>query len=167
VYNFPDRTGYSIPAEVIASLARKHPNIVGCKDTISGMDHTRELIKAIKPFRPDFEIYSGFDDNFVHNVLSGGDGCIGGLSNLVPQVISAWVKAMNGGDLGTAACLQEKVNRLMDIYGVGVPFVPYIKRAMSLCGIGVQPWASFPLPQATSADDEKLTAILRREGILA
>ena len=74
LYNFPDRTGYSIPADVVRRLAESHPNIVGCKDTIAGLDHTRELIKAVKPIRPDFEIYSGFDDNFAHNVLAGGDG---------------------------------------------------------------------------------------------
>lgn len=91
ICNFPDRTGYQIPVDVIARLAQKHLNIVGCKDTISGMDHTRELIKAVKPLRPDFEVYSGFDDNFVHNVLSGGDGCIGGMSNLAPELTCQWV----------------------------------------------------------------------------
>ena len=49
------------------------------KDTVPGMDHTRELIKVVKSQIPQFEIYSGFDDNFAHNVLSGGNGCIGGL----------------------------------------------------------------------------------------
>ena len=57
------------------------------------MDHTRELIKLIKAVRPDFEIYSGFDDNFAHNVLAGGDGCIAGLSNVLPELTHGWVDA--------------------------------------------------------------------------
>lgn len=166
IYNFPDRTGYQIPVDVIKRLALKHPNIVGCKDTISGMDHTRELIKAIKPLRPDFEIYSGFDDNFAHNVLSGGDGCIGGLSNLAPEVCSAWVSAVNAGDYSTVQKLQQKIDRLMSIYNVGTPFVPYIKRAMGLRGIPVKPWASFPLPVPGDADTETLLAILTEEGLV-
>jgi len=166
IYNFPDRTGYQIPADVIARLAMKHPNIVGCKDTISGMDHTREIIKAVKPQRPDFEVFSGFDDNFAHNVLSGGDGCIGGMSNLAPEITSKWVEAFERNDM-TAVCeIQQKIDRMMSIYGVGMPFVPYIKRAMELRGIGVKSHATFPQPQAQPEDDEKLLAIMRAEGLL-
>ena len=166
IYNFPDRTGYQIPTDVIQRLALRHPNIIGCKDTISGMDHTRELIKAVKPLRPDFEIYSGFDDNFAHNVLSGGDGCIGGLSNLAPEGCSAWVRAAEQRDMNAVEEIQRKIDRLMSIYSVGMPFVPFIKRAMELRGIGVKSFASQPLPQANSADDEKLLAIMKKEGLL-
>ena len=166
IYNFPDRTGYQIPADVIARLAMKHKNIVGCKDTISGMDHTREIIKAVKPQRPEFEVFSGFDDNFAHNVISGGDGCIGGLSNLAPEVTSKWAKALNDGDMAAASELQQKIDRMMNVYGVGMPFVPYIKRAMELRGIGVKSYATFPLPTVKPEDDEKLLAILKAEGLL-
>ena len=44
LYNFPDRTGYTIPADVVQRLALNHSNIVGCKDTIAGMDHTLKII---------------------------------------------------------------------------------------------------------------------------
>ena len=165
LYNFPDRTGYQIPAETVRRLALRHKNIVGCKDTIAGMDHTRELIKAVKPLRPDFEIYSGFDDNFAHNVLSGGDGCIGGLSNLAPEVCSAWVRAANAGDMAQVAALQQKIDRLMDIYGVGMPFVPYIKRAMQLRGIAVSSAATRPLPTPTAEEDNRLLEIMRKENL--
>ena len=166
VYNFPDRTGYQIPVDVIRRLALRHPNIIGCKDTISGMDHTRELIKAIKPVRPDFRIYSGFDDNFAHNVLSGGDGCIGGLSNLAPEICSAWVSAFRRNDMAAVEKIQRKIDRLMSIYSVGTPFVPFIKRAMELRGIGVKAYASQPLPQASEPDDRKLMDIMKNEELL-
>ena len=166
IYNFPDRTGYPIPVEVIRRLALRHPNIVGCKDTISGMDHTRELIKAVKPHRPEFEIYSGFDDNFAHNVISGGDGCIGGLSNLAPEVCSAWVSAFRRGDLDAVSEIQRKIDCLMGIYSVGMPFVPFIKRAMELRGIGIKSCASQPLPRAAGPDDRKLLEIMKKEGLL-
>ena len=48
IYNFPDNTGYTIPPETVLALAKMHPNIVGMKDTVPGMDHTRELIKVVK-----------------------------------------------------------------------------------------------------------------------
>ena len=166
IYNFPDRTGYEIPADVIRRLALKFPNIAGVKDTISGMDHTREIIKAVKPYRPDFEVFSGFDDNFAHNILSGGDGCIGGLSNLAPDVTSAWVRAFREGNMSAVAEIQKKIDRLMSIYSVGTPFVPYIKRAMELRGIGVKPYASVPLPEPDDVASEKLLAIMTAEGLI-
>lgn len=166
MYNFPDRTGYPISVEVTRRLALRHANIIGCKDTISGMDHTRELIKAIKPLRPDFEIYSGFDDNFAHNVLSGGDGCIGGLSNLAPEICSAWVKAVQDEDYAACAKLQKTVDRMMSIYSVGMPFVPFIKRAMQLRGVKITACATPPLPSSTPEQDAILLSIMRQENLV-
>ncbi len=166
LYNFPDRTGYSISAETVKKLALRHKNIVGCKDTIAGMDHTRELIKAVKPLRPDFEIYSGFDDNFAHNVLSGGDGCIAGLSNVVPEICSGWARAVNTADWTGAAAIQQKIDRLMEIYSVGSPFIPFIKQAAALRGLPVSSTAGFPFPAVTREQEQKLRDILNREGLL-
>ena len=160
LYNFPDRTGYEIPAETVRILAETCPNIVGIKDSVGGMDHTREMIKTIRPLRPDFRIYSGFDDHFVHNILCGGNGCIGGLSNLFPEMTTAWKQAMEGGDWETVRAIQNRVDKLMDIYSVGKPFVPVIKEALSMQGRIAHPTATKPMPPATGAQKEKLKAIL-------
>ena len=103
IYNFPANTGTSVPAETVLQLAQMHPNIVGIKDTIPGMDHTRELIKVVKSQIPGFEVYSGFDDNFAHNIMAGGDGCIAALSNVVPEICAAWAKAFRDNDLAGIA----------------------------------------------------------------
>lgn len=166
IYNFPDRTGYTINPDVVRRLAKENGNIVGIKDTIAGMDHTRELIKAVKPVRPDFEIYSGFDDNFAHNVLSGGNGSICGLSNLMPGLCTDWVKAVNAGDMKESSRLQQKINRCMDIYFIGAPFVPYVKEALRQCGIIESAKCTFPMPDMDKASQEKVHAFLVREGIL-
>ena len=166
LYNFPDRTGYSMPADVVRRLAERHENIVGCKDTISGLDHTRELIKAVKPIRPDFEIYSGFDDNFAHNVLCGGDGCIAGLSNVAPEITSRWARAVNEGDWAEAAAVQRIIDRMMDIYSVGAPFIPFIKAAVALRGVPVDPRVSFPFPAVTPEQTEAIRRVLARENLV-
>lgn len=161
LYNFPDRTGYDLNAGVTLNLLRKHKNIVGYKDTLAGMDHTRELIKRIKPEFPDFKIYSGFDDNFAHNLLSGGDGCVAGLSNLVPEVCSAWVKAFDENDLQKAAEIQQIINKLMSVYQVGKPFVPYIKKAMALRGIPIQDYCTPPIQRVNEEEADILRQILK------
>ena len=165
IYNFPDNTGYTIPPETVLALAKIHPNIVGMKDTVSGMDHTRELIKVVKSQIPQFEIYSGFDDNFAHNVLSGGNGCIGALSNVVPEVCAAWVRAFRENDLAGIARGQQVIDRLMDLYAVRSPFLPVIKEACRLRGIAATSVGTFPMPSATVEDDARILELLNREGI--
>ena len=162
LYNFPDRTGYEISPSVVRKLAERFENIIGIKDTVGGMDHTRELIRAVRPVRPDFRIYSGFDDNFVHNVLSGGNGCIGGLSNLFPTLTSAWVRAARGGRFEEMQDIQAKIDGLMDIYGVGKPFVPFIKQALVIKGIIRWAAATKPMPIVTQEQRDALVAIMEK-----
>ena len=135
IYNFPANTGTSVPAETVLQLAQMHSNIVGIKDTIPGMDHTRELIKVVKSQIPNFEVYSGFDDNFAHNILAGGNGCIAALSNVVPEICAAWAKAFRDNDLAGIAKGQQAIDRLMDLYAIRDPFLPVLKEACRLRGI--------------------------------
>ena len=165
LYNFPDRTGYTIPVPTTLNLLRKHKNIKGYKDTQAGVSHTLELVKTVKKEFPYFEVYAGFDDNFAHNVLSGGNGCIGGLSNLVPEVCHAWVEAFRREDLAAVREVQMKINGLMEIYQVGTPFVPYIKAAIGRRGLEVSSKASFPFVAPTIDDLEKIDRILEKYGI--
>lgn len=166
IYNFPDRTGYSISPSVVRRLAEENKNIVGIKDTITGMDHTRELIKAVKPVRPDFEIFSGFDDNFAHNVLSGGNGCIGGMSNVAPGLCAGWVRAIRENDMEQAAAFQQKINRCMDIYSIGAPFVPYVKEACRQAGHIAASKATFPIPDLNETEQAKVREFLLREELI-
>jgi 4-hydroxy-tetrahydrodipicolinate synthase len=160
LYNFPERTGYSISPQVVRRLAMKHRNIVGIKDTISGVDHTRELIRQVKSVRPEFQVYSGFDDNFAHNVLCGGDGCISGISNLYPELTSAWVQAVRCGDFEKVQSYQQKIDGLMDIYAISKPFVPIIKEAMVMEGIIQCAAATRPMPTLTEAQKQSLRELL-------
>ena len=160
LYNFPDRTGYEISPDVVCALAKKHKNIVGIKDTIGGLDHTRQLIKKVKSIRKDFLVYSGFDDNFAHNVLCGGNGCIAGLSNIFPKLTSAWVKSARECDFVQMQRFQQKIDRLMDIYAVGKPFVPYIKEAMVEKGIITHSITTKPMPKVTEEQREQIKTII-------
>ncbi len=165
MYNFPDRTGYSISAQSVLNLRRRHPNIIGIKDTLAGVDHTREIVKLVKGEFPDFEIFSGFDDNFARNVLSGGDGCIGGLSNVFPELFHDWTLAFKNDDLNKVTEIQQKVDRLMNIYSVGSPFIPYIKAAVRLRLGDISAEASFPFPKVTEEERDRLVNIMSNNGI--
>ena len=160
IYNFPDRTGYSISANVILKLAQQHENIIGLKDTVSSMDHTRKVISTVKSERKDFEIYSGYDGNFAHNILSGGDGCIGGLANVFPEICTAWTKALRQNDANQIACGQQKVNKMFALYSVGTSFIPIMKEAARLRGIIKNSVCSFPFPSVSEKERQEIMKIL-------
>lgn len=131
IYNFPERTGYSVSPEVCLRLAREFPNIIGLKDTIPDTNHTSQVIRQVKSELPYFEVYAGYDNNFAHNVLSGGNGCIGGLSNICPELFRDWMQAFSDNDLPQIRRYQQKVDGLMDIYAVNDPFIPTFKKHYS------------------------------------
>lgn len=89
LYNFPVRTGYDISPQTTLELLRSYENITGYKDTVAEMEHTRALIQTVSEKFSDFEVFSGFDEFMLHNMLSEGSGCIGGLSNIYPELASA------------------------------------------------------------------------------
>lgn len=167
LYNFPERTGYDLRPSLVADLAARHPNIVGIKDTVPNMGHTRALIQQVKAVRPDFLIFSGFDEFFGHNVLSGGDGCIAGLSNFAPEVAAAYARAARAGDLPAMAAAQRQVDRLMAIYDVAPQFVPTIKQAMALRGLGLSPFCAPPVQPSTPRETEEIRRLLRDSGLLS
>ena len=115
---------------------------------------------------PTFEIYSGFDDNFAHNVLAGGDGCIAALYNIAPEICAAWAKSFRENDLAGIAKGQQIIDRLMDLYAVRSPFLPVIKETSRLRGIAATSTCTFPMPNATVEDDAKILEILRRDHII-
>lgn len=160
LYNYPERTGYDLSPELMLRLRRKHGNIVGCKDTVVNFTHTRKLIDTILPEFPDFEIYSGYDDNFAHNVLSGGSGVIGGLTNIAPEVGSGWVKAFRENDTERISYYQKQMDILAQLFEFGVPFVPLVKKAMIMRGIQIEDVCTHPLQSPTVEHIERIKSIL-------
>lgn len=162
LYNFPERTGYDVKPHIVLQLALKYPNIVGIKDTVADMGHTRQLIQLVKKVRPDFEVYSGFDEFFAHNVLSGGDGCIAGISNFAPKLCTDFVCAIKKQDIALIRSCQAKIDSLMCIYNIGKHFIPIIKKAMIISGIPITDSCKVPIPCATEAETEEIRKLLEK-----
>lgn len=160
LYNFPARTGYDLSPEVTRRLLRKHPNIVGYKDTVLEVGHTRRLLTELLPEFPDFRVLAGFDENLHHVVTSGGAGAIGGLANLYPEICAAYARAVNAGDVGEIAAQQRRVDKLMDLYALGIPFFPLLKEGMVRRGVRLQRHSTAPHLPATPEQAEALAALM-------
>lgn len=160
LYNFPARTGYDLTPEVTLNLLEKHENIIGYKDTVFEVGHTRKLMQTILPHYPDFEILAGFDEFLYHVATGGGAGAIGGISNLYPEICSAYAQAVNSKNQEEIYKTQQKINKLMDIYTIGTPFFPVIKKAMQLKGVPIQNVSTEPYLPPTAAQIEQIKQLM-------
>jgi 4-hydroxy-tetrahydrodipicolinate synthase len=163
IYNFPARSGVNISPETVFELARDYDNIVGIKDTMDTISHTRELIQQVKkPLEKDFAVYSGFDEYFLPNLLNGGDGLIGGLSNVAPGLFADFYSSYQKGDFNKIKELVNKINLMMDIYSISDPFFPAIKKAVSISGSNLNAVCKEPVGLLTDEQIMNIKKVLEK-----
>lgn len=162
LYNYPDRTGYDITPDIVLRLLERHKNIVGIKDTVAAPSHTRELIRSVKARFPEFRVYSGYDDNFVHVLLSGGNGCIAALSNVRPQLCARWRDAWNQKDLKTVTEIQRTIDGFMDFYKISTPFMPAMKYALRKMGLPISLLCKLPALPVSQQQTQQVDRVLEK-----
>ena len=145
IYNFPARSGHSIAPETLKKLVENNTNIKGLKDSVSEPNHTNELMLAVEGH--EFEMFSGFDDQFLYNLTSGGVGCIGALSNIVPEIWSDLVKSTKEKDFDRVMKLSALTHELMPLYDMDSNFSLLFKKLMQHRGVEVSDRAIFPYNQ--------------------
>ena len=160
LYNFPARTGTDLTPELVASLAAKHPNICGIKDTVDTISHTRKVIRAARAVNPDFTVFSGFDEYYLVNRVSGGNGVLCGLTNVEPETFVKMHAAYEEGDFATAVTCAERISKLMAVYDVCDLFVSAIKAAVKVKGLPISTKIFEPAVQATEADEAAIAELL-------
>lgn len=154
IYNFPARTGFDMSADTTFSLAKKHKNIKGMKDSTANLTHTKEVILKVKDLRDDFEVYSGYDDHFVPNVIAGGNGCIAAISNFEPKLWSDWVAAINAGSFYDVKAIGNIIDRLMPLYSVEMNFSHIFKKFLIDDGLNISEYTIFPFEELDNKDYE-------------
>ncbi len=60
IYNFPQATGYDIPAEVVIELA-EHPNLIGIKESSGDVEKVRKMVEATRHIRRSATVTETFD----------------------------------------------------------------------------------------------------------
>ncbi|PMP85659.1 MAG: dihydrodipicolinate synthase family protein [Thermodesulfobium narugense] len=144
LYNFPARTGTELSIEVVSNLAKKYYNIVSLKDTVDSISHTRRVIQKIKSIRPDFTVLSGFDEYYILNRLSGGDGVLCGLANVEPKLFVDLHRAYENKDFVTVEKCAKKISVLMNLYECTDLFITAIKAAVKVNGLDISTYTNLP-----------------------
>ena len=160
LYNFPDRTGSDLSPEIVREIAERCPTVMGIKDTVDNISHTRRICQAVKPVRPDFSVLSGFDEYYTVNRISGGDGTLTGLTNVAPELFVKMHRAYESGDLAVALRCAEQIAGLMRIYAVTPLFITGMKAAVRAAGLPISTYTRAPGTPLTEAEDREIRAIL-------
>ena len=124
-YNVPSRTGVDIQPGT-ARLLAEIPNLAGIKEA-SGDIVRVSRVSDVMP------VYTGNDDQTVASMALGGSGVISVVSNVIPELTLAMVRACQAGDYPLAAELQRKLLPLMDLMFSQVNPIP-VKAAMGMIG---------------------------------
>lgn len=151
VYNLPGTTGQSMSAALVKRVALEIPSIVGLKDTVDTISHTREAIMTIKPVRPDFSILCGFDEYLLITLILGGDGCVPASANFAPHLTCGIYKAYQEQDWERAQKLQRVLAHVPPLYVSGPPFFGAMKQAIKLSGVDI---TTHVLPPAMEPDEK-------------
>lgn len=166
LYNFPALTGQSIPVSCIRRLALECPNIVGLKDTVDTLNHIREVIHAVKPLRPDFAVFSGYDEYLFGTLILGGDGAIPASANFAPEFTCGIYQHWRNGELSEAVALQQRLSWIPPLYGLDVPFYNVIKYALQLIGLDVPVNSLRPTGPLTEERRIKVREVLKQSAII-
>lgn len=60
IYNFPQATGYDIPAELVIELA-EHPNLIGIKESSGDVEKVRRMVDATRHIKRHATVTETFD----------------------------------------------------------------------------------------------------------
>lgn len=160
LYNFPDRTGTDLSPALVARIAREVPSVTAIKDTVDTISHTRQIIAAVRPERPDFCVLSGFDEYYLPNRIAGGNGVICGLTNVEPETLCAMDRAWKAGDMDKAVACAERVSHLMELYAVADLFISAVKGGVKAKGLDICTQIFEPAVQLTDDQQARIQMIL-------
>ena len=76
IYNFPQATGYDMPAEVVIELA-EHPNVIGIKESSGDIEKVRKMVEAtrhIKRVAPVTETFDAVTPRMLAAAVAGESG---------------------------------------------------------------------------------------------
>lgn len=171
LYNFPELTGQDLSPEFVLKLVEEYPNIIGIKETVQSVGHTREMILKVKHIKPDFAVFSGYDDHLLNTLSLGGDGSIPATANFAPELSVGIYQAFRQGNYAKAIELHRELAQLPLLYKLDSPFISVVKEAIKRRGIEV---STEVLPPARTLSDEKkeqvqsiLNQVLDKSGIIS
>jgi len=161
LYNVPGRTGVDLTADTTIRLFDDIPNIYATKEATGSLDRTIELLSQ----RSDLVIVSGDDAIDFPMLVNGCKGIISVTANLLPNLKSRLVHAVQEGKLDEARKINEDLYALNCVLFCESNPIP-IKAAMYLAGLLDTLEYRLPLTAPSAETMTKLENILKQYEVI-
>jgi 4-hydroxy-tetrahydrodipicolinate synthase len=133
IYNIPGRTAANMLPETLLELARRHPNIVGVKESSGDL---KQIGMILRDRAEGFIVWSGDDHLFLPCLALGADGVVGVASHLCSREYRAMLDAYQNGRVEEAAQIHASLLPLIDALFATTSPIP-VKWAMRQLGFDV------------------------------
>ncbi len=166
LYNIPM---FASPIDVptVLRLAEECPRVAAIKDSSGDLPHMMRMIAAVKPVRPDFAFFTGWDAALMPMLLLGCDGGTNATSGVVPEITRKLYDLTIGGQLDEARELQYRLLKLFDAMLYSAEFPEGFRAALRLRGVatgtGRQPQSLVQQQELETLSDQ-LQCLLAAEG---
>ncbi|MGB2602946.1 MAG: dihydrodipicolinate synthase family protein [Candidatus Sulfotelmatobacter sp.] len=88
IYNFPQATGYDIPAELVIELA-EHPNLIGIKESSGDVDKVRKMVEGARHIKRSATVTETFEAVTPRMLAAATAGSSGDGGELVSVAVLA------------------------------------------------------------------------------
>ncbi len=157
-YNVPSRTAVDIAPETVARLRKKHPNIVGVKETTRDFEHFSRVLHVAGR---DTLIWSGIELLCLPLLSLGGVGFVSATANLAPAATARMFEHWENGEFDKARDIHFALHPVTDVIftETNPAAAKWVLARAGLIGSGyVRP----PLVPLTEDGQRKALALLRQ-----
>jgi dihydrodipicolinate synthase/N-acetylneuraminate lyase len=148
VYEFADRTGYSIPPTVIEQLLSRAPNLAGMKVSDAPFEQVEPYLGL------GLDVFIGVEGLIPKGLQVGAAGAVSGLAAAFPEAVSALVRGPSPNQTGLVESLRAALSRH--------PFQASVKAALGLRGLPVRRDVRAPLRPLQAEGASELRGSLER-----
>jgi len=168
LYNIPL---FASPIDVptVQRLAEECPRVVAIKDSSGDLPHMMRMIAAVRPLRPDFAFFTGWDAALMPLLIIGCDGGTNATSGVVPEITRKLYDLTMAGKLDEARDLQYRLLPLFDTMLYSAEFPEGFRAGLQLRGFntgrGRQP-QSLVQQQSLVKLRDQIQCLLAAEGFV-
>jgi dihydrodipicolinate synthase/N-acetylneuraminate lyase len=148
VYEYADRTGYTVPVAVLNALRERAPNLTGMKVSDAPFDRVRPY------FETGLDIFIGAEPLLPDGLEHGAVGAVSGVAAAFPDEVAA----LGREPTPARVALVESLRAILSAQ----PFQASVKAALRLRGVPVRPDVRAPLRPLAPDAIEWLRAELER-----
>lgn len=154
VYEYADRSGYSVPVSVVEELRGRAENLAGMKVSDSPLERVEPYL------RTGLDVFIGAEGVIRRGLEQGAVGAVSGVAAAFPEAVAALVR-------DPTVERAQLVERLRGVLSES-PFQASVKAALGLRDVPVRPDVRAPLqPLASEAADRLRSELERLHGVPA